>query len=401
MGTVQMHECSENQRPTCWLAVGNFGVPSEAWMYRQALGITRLSLRVLCYRNESPQATRKDGLSVEEIRRPTQRNIGRYGQQARLAYWTWKNRHLGGFRGPPVLAQEWNNRLRTESPAVVLCHFGATAIELAPLLLQQKVPVVAHFNGIDLSSSVRRPRYRRELARYAPHFSACVVVADYMAEWLHSHGVPNDQIHKIPYGVPFTDIQPAIDVDEQPCKFLMVGRLTPKKRPDLSIRAFAACVRDAPQSTLTVIGAGPMEEECREIAEDLGVTERVEWLGVQPFDVVKRHLASASAFVQHSVTAESGDKEGWPVAVAEAAGTGLPIVSTRHASIPEQVDHGVTGLLCDEGDWESMAEHMRVLASSPETRVAMGVAGRKKMEAFDTNKQVAELEELLYRAATG
>jgi len=220
-----------------------------------------------------------------------------------------------------------------------------------------------------------------------------------MRDWLLEAGCDPRRVVKVPYGAPLAELSPAEYVDAEPCRFVMVGRLTAKKRPDLSLRAFARCREQAPEATLTIIGGGELEETCRRLADELGLGDSVDWMGQQPNDVVKRTLAGASAFVQHSVTADNGDKEGWPVSIAEAAGSGLPVVSTRHASIPEQVEDGVTGLLCDELDWQVMGDHMRRLADEPDTRAAMGRAARKKLAAFDTQTQVGLLEDVLLAVA--
>jgi glycosyltransferase involved in cell wall biosynthesis len=110
-------------------------------------------------------------------------------------------------------------------------------------------------------------------------------------------------------------------------------------------------------------------------------------------------LARASVFIQHSVTAANGDKEGWPVALAEAAASGLPIVATTHASIPEQVGHGESGLLCDEGDWQAMGKFMQQLADDIALRRAMGAAARSRIAAYDSAVQIAALEEVLLSVA--
>ena len=95
---------------------------------------------------------------------------------------------------------------------------------------------------------------------------------------------------------------------------------------------------------------------------------------------VQAALGQADVFVQHSVTAPDGNTEGWPVSIAEAAATGLPIVSTRHAGIPTQVVHGETGYLVNEHDMAGMADWMAVLATNPSLRIAMGTRSRAHIQ---------------------
>ena len=106
-------------------------------------------------------------------------------------------------------------------------------------------------------------------------------------------------------------------------------------------------------------------------------------------------MRDASVFVQHSITSGHGDKEGWPVAIAEASASRLPIVSTIHASIPEQVIDGSTGFLVAEGDENAMASAMTKLALNPSLRKRFGDSAREHIRNWDTQSQVQKLESIL------
>src|SRR4030095_662225 len=96
--------------------------------------------------------------------------------------------------------------------------------------------------------------------------------------------------------------------------------------------------------------------------------------------------------VQHSVVAPSGDCEGTPVSILEAGATGLPVVSTRHAGIPDVVIEGDTGFLVDEGDVAGMARHMIQIARNPRLADTMGRAARKHIEQnFSKDQRIKNL----------
>ena len=59
------------------------------------------------------------------------------------------------------------------------------------------------------------------------------------------------------------------------------------------------------------------------------------FLGAQPHNVIQDEMRKARGFVQHSIEAPSGDSEGMPVSIIEAGVSGLPVVATRHAGIPD------------------------------------------------------------------
>ena len=308
-------------------------------------------------------------------------------------------RGLGIFEGDRREALWLKTQLSRHRPDVILAQYGPVALHLLPVALHYELPLVVHFHGYDMSRMTRVSWYTRRLRRHLQHFAAIVVVATYMRDWLVENGADPNRIHIIPCGSPISDLIPATHAGNTPCRFLMVGRLVEKKGPDLSLKAFAACAASCDNAELTIIGDGPLRERCEQIVREAKIEDRVQWMGVQSNEVVRKTMSESSIFIQHSVTAADGDKEGWPVSIAEAAGSGLPIISTRHAGIVDQVDDGVTGYLVDEGDWQTMADRMIHLAQSPADRVRMGAAARAKMLEYDVVKQVSALEDVLLSAA--
>lgn len=238
------------------------------------------------------------------------------------------------------------------------------------------------------------------MAAVARHIAGCVVVADYMKEWSLDHGFHESQIRKIVYGVPVDDYSPSTFTAAVPCRFLVVGNFVEKKRPDLTLQAFQQCVDAGADARLTVIGDADLRPRCEQILDHYQLRDRVTLLGRQNKERVRAEMQSASVFLQHSVTAKNGDMEGWPVAIGEAAACGLPVISTRHASIPEQVDHGTTGYLVDEHDWQEMGKRMLEPSASPDLRIAMGKAARAKAAQNDSAVQIAELEDFILEVAT-
>jgi glycosyltransferase involved in cell wall biosynthesis len=119
--------------------------------------------------------------------------------------------------------------------------------------------------------------------------------------------------------------------------------------------------------------------------------------GAKSNDFVKNLLCESSVYVQHSVTDPvSGDAEGLPVAILEAAAAGLPVVSTLHEGIPDEVEHGVTGYLVKEFDVDAMAMYMAHLAGNNELRRSMGKAAREKVQlGFTLEREINSLRILM------
>ena len=181
-------------------------------------------------------------------------------------------------------------------------------------------------------------------------------------------------------------------------KFLFVGRLIKKKGPRELVMAFARLRQLAPEidAELSLCGAGSLESELRRDIERLGLQQTVQLRGAVPNAQVREAMMQAHIMVQHSVETDSGDMEGLPVSLTEAAASGLPIIATRHSGIPEIVQDGVNGFLVEEHDVEAMAARMIELARMPESWSALGRAGRALVEdKFGSDSAISRYERLV------
>ena len=164
----------------------------------------------------------------------------------------------------------------------------------------------------------------------------------------------------------------------------------------MTLQAFAAAAAAVPDARLRMIGDGPLLEACRESVRRLGRERSIDFLGAQPASVVREEMMNARAFVQHSIEAPSGDCEGMPVSILEASVSGLPILSTRHAGIPEAVIENETGVLVDERDVDGMAEAMTMLLRDPQMAARMGRQARDHVRRnFDMDVSIRRLSDIL------
>ena len=101
-------------------------------------------------------------------------------------------------------------------------------------------------------------------------------------------------------------------------------------------------------------------------------------------------------FLSPSVTARDGDSEGGaPIAILEAEASGMPVVSTRHADIPEIVVANESALLSAERDVEALTANLERLLKDPDQWPAMGERGRRHVEeSYNVTVQVQRLETL-------
>ena len=276
-------------------------------------------------------------------------------------------------------------------PDLVLAEFGFHAVRVMEATPVMNVPLVVHFRGSDLSArsklGVLRGRYRRLMGLAA----GFICKSKPMAMTLQDLGASEDRILISASGANshlFHGSAPAV----APPVCLAVGRFVAKKGPLHTIRAFAA----QPQGQLWMVGEGPLLTEAKALVEQLDLGERILFLGVRSQVEVAVLMRQARVFVQHSLVAGDGDSEGNPVAVMEAQLSGLPVVATRHAGIPEVVIDGQTGLLVEEGDTCGMSVAIERLLQDPAWCAQLGAAGRRHVEqGFTLEKHLTDLSRFL------
>ena len=291
--------------------------------------------------------------------------------------------------------------IRRHQPDVVMVEFGFEAVRVMEACAWSGVPLVVHFRGSDASAQGRlgllRGRYRRLLAIAA----GVIVKSRPMADTLMALGASADRLLISPSGANpalFYGSSPA----QAPAKLLAVGRFVAKKGPLQTIRAFSQLCRTLesadPEPSLWMVGEGPLLKQARSLVRNLGLQNRVHFLGMRSQEQVADLMRQVRAFVQHSMVAPDGDSEGNPVAVMEAQLSGLPVVATRHAGIPEVVIDGQSGLLVEEGDETAMAQAMAQVVQDPVLAARLGDFGRRRVqEHFTIEHHLQQVSQLLHQ----
>ncbi|MGE0547030.1 MAG: glycosyltransferase [Kofleriaceae bacterium] len=204
-----------------------------------------------------------------------------------------------------------------------------------------------------------------------------IVLSEAMRRALIAQGCSPDKLAIVRLGVDLDRFDVARSPHRGPLRILMVGREVDKKGFDDGLRACRALQDRGTPCTVTLLGSeGPLARKLRELARELRL--EVSWL--DPASSVVEAMARADVLLVPSRRAADGDEEGTPTVIVEGSAARLPIVSTRHAGIPEQVADRVTGYLADERDPAGLAAALERLARDPDHRSALGAAGREHMQ---------------------
>jgi len=175
-------------------------------------------------------------------------------------------------------------------------------------------------------------------------------------------------------------------------KILIVGFFAEKKGHEILFRAIKRLQRDDVE--LWVVGdLNPSinQTDCRQLAKDLEIESQVAFFGQQRGTALRALYGACDVFCLPSRKDSFGDHEGFPNVIAEAMAFSKPVVTTRHAGIPEAVD----ALLVDENDVEQLAAALREVCDNAELRQQLGERNRLTAEQMFSEANSNRLAQIL------
>jgi glycosyltransferase involved in cell wall biosynthesis len=273
-------------------------------------------------------------------------------------------------------------------PSIIHAHSSKAGIvaRLAGWFCQ--VPVFFTAHGWGFSSGT--PKLRRMIAwiaeaLIAPITTQIICVSEQDRQLALRWRVGNSRIlTTIRYGiVNLSDnrAQPA----QEPVRLVMVARFNEQKDQATLLKAIAHLNANL---HLDLIGSGPSFKACQALAQSLGITDRVSFLGDRRD--VPELLCGYQIFIL------STHYEGLPISILEAMRAGLPVIATEVNGIPEEVIAGKTGLLVPPGDAAALARAIDSLLPSPALRAEMGKAARARFEQDFSLEQMVDKTRRLY-----
>ena len=247
-----------------------------------------------------------------------------------------------------------------------------------------KVPVVFTAHGWGFTPGT--PNKRRIVALIAekllaPLTAKLICVSENDRQLALSLGVGSkNSLVTVRYGIgniPVSLADPALN----PARLIMVARFNEQKDQATLLKAISQL--NDHSIHLDLVGSGPSWESCKDLAKSLAIEDQVSFLGD------RRDVPDLLA--QFQIFILSTNYEGLPISILEAMRSGLPVVATSVNGIPEEVEHGKTGLLVPRHDVQALADALQTLIQSPEIRQQMGKAGRQKFEQeFTVDRMIAE-----------
>ncbi|HMA00915.1 MAG: glycosyltransferase family 4 protein [Gemmatimonas sp.] len=331
--------------------------------------------------SDARQHVRIDRMPIPRARLRTMPGIVAWTRRARIlarendVTFTW----CGNLKPPAYVA--WSLRARMGIPYGIILH--------GTELLQMR----RHGSGV-----------RKRLIARTLLGNAAVIVTN--SEWTRTMTlqlfddlgvpVPPDRVFAVPLGADLDRFRAGIDTTNVRAKYhlnggrwmLTVGRLVEHKGQDQVIRALALLRDREPDLRYAIAGSGVYGVKLRALASELGVDDRVTFLGHVDDDELPALYNVADLYVGASRVAVD-HVEGFGISLIEAAATSLPVIAGREGGMPEAVVEGVTGLLADPYDPASLAAAIRSLLDAPDYAAKLGAEGRRVAEGRYTWQRVA------------
>ena len=185
-----------------------------------------------------------------------------------------------------------------------------------------------------------------------------------------------------------------------PVRIVSVGRAVAKKGYGDLIKALAA-LPPGLHWRFAHVGGGDLLNALKAQAQGAGIADRVAFLGSRAQPDIVALLRDADLFVLPSKEARSGDRDGLPNVLMEAASQKLPILATDFAGIPEFIRDGQEGRLVPPGDWEALSNALNLLARDPEERRRFGDAAFERLRRDFSMEGGIDVLESRFRAMVG
>ncbi len=285
-------------------------------------------------------------------------------------------------------------RLREEGIERVHAHFAGMAARTAYWIREFfgiAYSLTAHANDIfaPRDFAVSLPMILKDAA-------AVVTVSDFSVDYLRTRfPAEAEKIHRVYNGVELQRFWKAENPADPP-SLISVGRLIPKKGFRTLIAACARLRRSGRRFHCQIIGEGPLFGELATQVANAQLGNEVQLVGPLGQAAIADRLATATAFVLPCTRDADGGMDNLPTVIMEAMASGLPVISTPLAGIPEMVEPGVTGLLVPPDDPVALAAAIDGLLRQPAEARLLGARGRERAaEKFSIETNVRLLAAIL------
>lgn len=225
-----------------------------------------------------------------------------------------------------------------------------------------------------------RPRINRFIA--ISKATADEIVLDYK--------VDPKKIEVIHNGIDLSSIKNVKNKTKENGEYLIgaASHLVPEKGIKYLVEAMPMILKDIPSAKLLIAGEGSEEGKLKRLADDLGLSSKVSFLGFVPD--IGDFMNTLHLFIFPSLPGY----DGMPWVILEALAFGVPLITTPVGGIPEVVRRDREGAYVEAGNAQQIARAVKYVYSNPEKALSMSKAGADRIKEFTREKEISALQDL-------
>jgi colanic acid/amylovoran biosynthesis glycosyltransferase len=394
-------ESAPDPRPFVISVCGTFLKPEMRSIYRQVTGLQRVRSLVYTQSLENREMFPHPAVvKMTKLHHRTKGNfIIRFWYKYVVRQWpppVTINKYVG-----PCHPYDMPERLRADQPDLVHVYYGHKAVRFLGMLQDWGGPWIVSFHGVDAAKFLDQPGYLEQLREVFQTALLVLARSQSLLDRLRDLGCPPEKLrlNRTPIPLGHLACSPHPTPADGTWRLVQACRLIPKKGILTTLQALQTVVRTWPRLRYVLCGDGPQMEAIRARIHELGLEHHVEMRGWLRPEALHEEYQRAHLFLHPSELTPDADQEGIPNSMLEAMATGLPVIATRHGGIPEAVTSGEDGLLVAERAPEELAAAILQILRDETLRTRLGEnAARSVREHFDSEAQIARLEELYLEA---
>jgi len=276
---------------------------------------------------------------------------------------------------------------------LIHAHFGQDAYIMVPSAKQHGIPLVVSFYGKDVTQLPKQWIWRKRYKSVIAGSTLVVAASEKMKRQLVQLGFDKKKIRIVRFGLDMDTFNWSMPKSNG--KIMMIGRFVEKKGMRYAIESMAKIKQSHPDASLDIYGDGVLAKSFKSSIEKLGLLDQVKLHGFVPSEKVSEVMKNYDILLVPSVTASNNDQEGLPNVIIEGMATGLAVVASDHAAIPEIVIDGETGILTEEKNPDSIASAIATFLDKSKMKESCIRAARDFVEReHDLKKTIADLESI-------
>jgi glycosyltransferase involved in cell wall biosynthesis len=243
-------------------------------------------------------------------------------------------------------------------------------------------PVVMHANGAEFHVTYAQlpnwiQQFMKNIFRRCDAFIA--VTSFWQNYYLSNLGLDEEKLFIVPNPTVLPEKIPNREYRNE-VNFVFCGRIGQRKGAFDLINAFSKMPNSARQNAKLILAGDGEIDRGMELVKQLDLTNKITFLGWINEQKRDELLAEGDVFVLPSYN------EGLPLALMEAMGWGLAVITTPSSGISDVVTTGKNGILVNPGDIQQLSEAIQLLIADKKLRLELGSAARKTVDSFDINK---------------